>query len=161
MNLELYFDGAVEPVNPGGHGSWGWVIKDAATGEAVETREGDLGRSPGMTNNIAEYSALEDGLSRVCDLYLKGLPRQLAGLTVFGDSQLALYQVTGRWKCNREHLRERRDRCRSLVELLKRSGVRVALQWIPRDRNAEADALSRLAWTMATGQPFPERRRGA
>jgi ribonuclease HI len=158
VNLELYFDGAVEPVNPGGHGSWGWVLKDAATGETVETREGDIGRAVWMTNNIAEYAALENGLSRVCERFMQG-PAPILGLTVFGDSQLALYQVTGRWKCNREHLRGRRDRCRSLVELLRRSGVRVALQWVPRDMNTEADALSRSAWTKATGRPFPERRR--
>jgi ribonuclease HI len=153
MHLELYFDGACEPTNPGGTGSFGWVIVDALTGKAIDSGDGSIRPGPAVTNNVAEYFALGHGLKRLCD----DTPEGLTVLTVKGDSKLAVHQVGGSWACNKDHLRKLRDRCRELLGVLRGKGIEIELLWVPREQNEEADALSQQGWEKATGKPFPVR----
>lgn len=133
--LRLYFDGAIEPVNPGGCASYGWVLKSGdvivAQGHGVVS-----GPGPESTNNVAEYGALIAGLEAFVHGALRSEP-----VEVCGDSRLVLEQVAGRWKCKAKHLRPFLFRAKALVAKCKR----LTLRWIPREENAEADALSRRA----------------
>lgn len=149
--LIVYFDGACEPRNPGGYGTWGWVLKDAATGETLETGQGCDGFGTGRTNNRSEYLALGFALRHLNDSGWTGT------LECRGDSQLVCYQIYGSWQCNKDHLRKLRDRCRQLLQELAPGTHRIV--WVPRDQNQEADQLSQLAYEQATGKRFPERRR--
>ena len=79
-------------------------------------------------------------------------------MTVRGDSKLVVNQVNGVWACNFAHLREARGRCQKLIERLER-GDEVELEWVPREQNTEADALSVAAYETHTGRSFPERKR--
>ena len=55
--ITIYFDGLCRPKNPGGVATYGYVIyKD---GEKVKSGFGVIGSGAGMTNNVAEYSALK------------------------------------------------------------------------------------------------------
>ena len=72
-----------------------------------------------------------------------------------GDSMLVINQITGSWKCNKEHLQKARDRCKELIT--KITPQQFELEWVPREQNEEADALSRKAYEEATGQKFPVR----
>ena len=55
--ITLYFDGLCRPRNPGGVATYGYVIyKD---GKKVKRGYGVVGSGTGMTNNVAEYSALK------------------------------------------------------------------------------------------------------
>lgn len=147
--LILNFDGACEPTNPGGLGTWGFYIQEDAhgmKGRFVHADKGSLGQSPSMTNNVAEYTALGKGLRWLFDAGKKGR------LLVRGDSKLVICQVTGEWNCNAAHLVALRDRCRELL-----AGFEWKAQWVPREENEPADRLTRQAWEDITGKAFPSR----
>ena len=144
--LTLHFDGACEPRNPGGVATYGWVLSTGHSGCGVVATGG-----PTSTNNLAEWSALGFGLRWIADQKLK--PEKLL---IFGDSQLVVRQLNHEWACNKEHLQKLRARCEELLKAIDRPW---AAEWIPREKNEDADALSRKAYTDHTGKPFPERRR--
>lgn len=146
----LHFDGLTEPRNPGGHMAWGWVL--FRPGESNLTGKGSLEAKPENTNNVAEYTGLGHGLRAVVDLIKKGAVCR--NLFIFGDSKLVVCQLSGTWACNMPHLQKLRDRC---LELLKEAKVRWEADWIPREENEEADALSKDAYRELTGQEAPER----
>lgn len=147
MRWVLNFDGACEP-NPG-LGSWGYVVTRPDDGQVFAG--GFLG--DGVTNNVAEYAALGNGLKAI-----KGLVP--AGQTVYvrGDSQLVINQVAGSWQCRNGRLQKCLDRVNEIVADLTAAGVTLAFEWVPRECNADADEQSRTAWEAATGRTFPERR---
>ena len=51
IELTLHFDGACEPVNPGGIATYGWVL--AVAGVSAATGHGVAAEGPGATNNLA------------------------------------------------------------------------------------------------------------
>jgi ribonuclease HI len=149
MNVTIYFDGACEPKNPGGVATAGWII----LGDNDEPLGGDccvICRGEGATNNVAEWAALGKALRHVAD---SGL--QVGTLQIYGDSMLVVNQLTGNWNCNKEHLQKLRDRCKELISQINPSDL--VVEWIPREQNEEADALSRKAYEEATGKKFPVR----
>ena len=139
--IELYFDGACEPFNPGGTASYGWVIKK--DNKIIKEGSGIVGTGEGMTNNIAEYSGLVKGLEEFLKLNLK------EQLLIKGDSNMVINMISGKWGWNKKkniwkphtkmpHLKELLD---GALKLLKKIDYEV--QWIPREENKEADALSK------------------
>lgn len=150
----IHFDGACEPVNPGGVASYGWVL--FRDGERVADGCGVLCRGNGATNNLAEYGALGYALR-----YLKDHPGSHDGaerIIIRGDSQLVVKQINGEWACRAENLIPYRDRC---LVLLKQVGKLCVVEWVRREFNEAADAMSRRAYEQETGQDFPETARGA
>lgn len=147
----LYFDGLTEPKNPGGAMAWGWLIlRDGA--ETVSGSDA-LPAKPSNTNNIAEWLALGFGLRAVSDLLAAS---KCGGLLIRGDSNLVINQLAGRWNCKAEHLKKYLNRCREIVGGFD---FLVTYEWIPRDENAEADALSQRGYEKLVGSPPPERKR--
>lgn len=134
-NLTIYADGLCEPCNPGGYACYGWVAIDGAT--EVASGKGCVGHGAGMTNNLAEYTAA-----------IKALEWAVAGKNGGGvlrtDSQLVARQFGGQWRCNDDRLRVLLARLRELAE---RAGCGV--EWVPRENNRRADALSRQAYAEA------------
>ena len=124
---QAWFDGATNP-NPGERGIGG-VLKGPA-GERIEISE-NIGFG---TNNEAEYAALMAVLDAAIDA-------KVQKLEVFGDSQLVIKQVSGEWLINSKALV---PMCQSVLDL-KAQIPSVALRWIPREQNAEADVLSKRA----------------
>jgi ribonuclease HI len=147
-DLKLYFDGACEPINPGGTGTYGFVI--LRCGEVIDVGRGSCGRGPGTTNNISEYAAITHGLERMIALGLN----EGQDVEVFGDSKLVVEQVCGRWRINKPHLRLHVE---SVRELLSRFPS-WTLTWVPREQNEQADEQSRIAYQEVTGEEFPTRR---
>lgn len=153
------FDGACEPKNPGGVATAGWCI--AFRGQELWRDARFVCEGDGATNNVAEYHALGHAL-RWCDDNLPMLKaRGINSLIVCGDSKLVIEQTIGRWSCNKEHLARLRERCKRLIESVERAGVSVNLQWVPREENVRADALSREAYEKHTLEKFPTRRQYA
>jgi ribonuclease HI len=141
-HLELWFDGACEPVNPGGVASCGWVVyrvegsekERIASGSKVVKRGG-----PTSTNNYAEWCGLGCGLRWMLD----NMKDECFGavLTVVGDSDLVLKQLAGKWRCKKTHLQKLKRRCEEIIEQL---GIdRIETRWVPREQNQEADRLSK------------------
>lgn len=137
MSWIAYCDGACEPKNPGGTGTWAYVMIDEV-GNEVDRDSGSLGSNPSMTNNIAEYHAVLRALR-----YAWNMPVVVGKVRT--DSKLVVEQVHGRWACNAEHLIPLRDEIRELL-----CGGEIELEWVPRRRNQRADELSREAYRRAT-----------
>lgn len=134
MNLDhAYFDGAVEPVNPGGTGGWGFVIYDAS-GTKIKDDCGVMRARPSMTNNVAEYVAAGAAIKAY-----RGLGRP-GPFLLFGDSKLVVEQMSGRWRAKKGAYIVVRNRLLALVETCE---FEIRWQWIPRDLNTVADQLSK------------------
>lgn len=124
----LYFDGASRG-NPG-PARFGAVLCDATTGNRLAVTAGALENGDG-TNNEAEYTALIRGLELARE---HGVRR----LLVRGDSLLVVRQVNGEWRIKKDTLRALAQRARDLAV----SFEQIRITWIPREENAEADALA-------------------
>lgn len=151
--ITIFFDGACEPVNPGGIATAGWYILGEDGAELVRGHR-VVARGAGATNNVAEWSALGFALRWLLDH--RQADARGAELLIHGDSQLVCNQLTLRWRCNKAHLLRLRDRCRELLKQLALESWRA--EWVPRERNERADELSKLAYVEATGRRPPERR---
>ena len=118
--------------NPGVAG-YGALVRDPATGRVLVELAEPLGKA---SNNVAEYSGLLAGLRAVLDL------EPGASVRVKMDSKLVVEQMSGRWKIKHEDMRrlalEARDLCAEIVD----AGGSVDFEWIPREKNKDADALS-------------------
>jgi ribonuclease HI len=129
MNLVLYVDGGSRG-NPGLAGA-GVVIVDAATQHPRHEAGYFVGR---VTNNVAEYQGLIRGLTIAASL----APQQL---TVRADSQLMVYQMTGRYRVKTPHLKPLHQQA---VELSQQIG-HVEFEHVYREDNKRADELANKA----------------
>jgi ribonuclease HI len=137
QTLTVFADGLCEP-NPNGKGCWGWVAFDSE-GKRVACGWGFAGSGAGMTNNVAEFTAIIEALRWI----ITTAPGTQVEL--LSDSQVAVRQILGEYSCHKAHLQELRDEALSLI-----ARADVTLRWIPREQNAEADALSQKAYREAS-----------
>lgn len=122
-----WFDGSAHP-NPGRCGIGGLL-----TGPAAQRVE--ISRPAGYGNSSeAEYHALIAVLQAA-------VRAGASGLTIYGDSQVVINDVGAEAKGQAPALRELRAAAVALMAQLND----VALRWIPRHKNPEADALSQRA----------------
>lgn len=134
--LRLHVDGASRG-NPGESG-FGVHVADE-DGNPVAALYGYLGQA---TNNVAEYQALLHGLRFA-------LGRGAARVEVFSDSELLVRQIGGRYRVKSPGLE---PLFREAVALLARF-ERARVSHVPRERNAEADALANRAVDERTSSP--------
>jgi probable phosphoglycerate mutase len=122
--------------NPG-PAAYGALVRDAATGEVLNSEGLTLGVT---TNNVAEYSALVAGLemARAID--------PDAALDVRMDSKLVIEQMAGRWKVKHPAMKPLFAKARQLTPAV------VTWTWVPREQNKAADALVNAA---LDGHPRP------
>jgi len=138
--ITLYFDGLCRPRNPGGVATYGYVMyKD---GKMVKSGYGVVGSGTGMTNNVAEYSALK----RAAEWVRENCSED--EIVIKGDSQLVIHQMNGTWQIKSETSKKFVPEIRRLLE-----GRKTRYVWIPREQNAEADQLSNVAYSQAGGEP--------
>ncbi len=103
---------------------------------------GTIGTGPGMTNNLAEFTALWRGLQAF--LCLKGRDRHGNTLNCVGDSQLVINIMNNKWHWHPDKsyfsaylgANEVSDR-------LFMSGNCLNFQWITREQNELCDDLSK------------------
>lgn len=125
MKAILRADGGARG-NPGPAGI-GVVLEDL-DGNVV----GEIARGIGVaTNNVAEYTALIEGLKLA---QAKGVTE----IDVRMDSKLVVFQVRGEWKIKNDALRQLAAR----AERLLRGFERKSLSYVPREQNAAADKLA-------------------
>lgn len=123
-----YIDGAARG-NPG-PASYGVVVR-APDGRAIESLSKYVGRT---TNNVAEYYALIAALD-----YAHA--HRIAKLRVSSDSELLVRQMQGRYKVKSADLKPLHERARKLAAGL----AHFSIEHVPREQNAEADALANAA----------------
>ena len=131
--ITIYFDGLCRPRNPGGVATYGYVVYKG--GEKVKSGNGVIGSGAGMTNNVAEYSALNHAVEWV----IRHCPDD--ELLIRGDSQLVIHQMNGTWQIHSETSKKFVPAIRRLLQ-----GRQTRFDWIPREQNTEADLLSNLAY---------------
>ena len=131
MTITVYIDGLSEPSNPG-TGTYGYLIYDGENRLA----EGSGLAGHDVTSNFAEYTALEQALRRLKSLGIEG------DVLIRSDSQLLVGQMSAGWKVKGGMYVEKLKEVR---ELLKDFGS-VQFEWIPREKNEEADILTRVAY---------------
>ena len=125
MQAILYADGGARG-NPGPAGI-GVLLVDV-DGNVL----GEIGRGIGQTtNNVAEYTALIEGLKLAHE---KGVTE----IDVRLDSKLVVFQVRGEWKIKNDTLRQLAAKAKSL---LRRFEVK-SLTYVPREKNVAADKLA-------------------
>lgn len=124
----IIFDGGSRG-NPGaGYGSY--ELRTRTRREIVRLTFGS-----NVTNNEAEYrtliAALRDTLSRLAASETDPGSRSIA---VHGDSQLVIFQVTGKWKVKTPHIRPLHAEATALLARF----MRADLQWQPRAMSVRA-----------------------
>jgi ribonuclease HI len=127
MELTIYTDGASRN-NPGEAGAGIFIMRN---GEPFEKIARYLGTT---TNNIAEYTAAIIGLEHAIKL-------GATSVKLNADSELLVKQLNGQYKVKNEGLKPLHAKAK---ELIARIGS-VEVQYIPRERNKEADALANKA----------------
>lgn len=129
---------ASEPTNPGGYGAWGATV--CVDGERVYEGSGYLGKKAGMTNNVAEYSGVQAALQWAADNGFAGVD---CDVVVRGDSKMAVKQLAGEWKVKAGAYVPYFYYAQRTAMLFKS----IRFVWIPREKNAECDALSKKVLT--------------
>jgi ribonuclease HI len=127
LGCVLYFDGACRG-NPGPMGI-GVVLLE--NGKKIKEISKRLGKG---TNNIAEWSALIEGLKLA-------KAHGCRELEVRGDSQLIIRQITGRYMVKNENLIPLHDEAGKLCGNFEK----ISFKWVQREKNADTDALSNRA----------------
>jgi ribonuclease HI len=127
--IEVYTDGRAEP-NPG-LGTYGFVVY--REGKRLHSEHGVAGRR--VTNNYAEYLCLVKALE-----YLHA--RRNERIRVLSDSKLLVSQMKGEWKVKKGAYLEEYLKAKDLA-----SGFAdLEFEWIPREKNEEADELTNIAF---------------
>ncbi|MDG6244653.1 MAG: ribonuclease HI family protein [Methanolobus sp.] len=143
----MNFDGSCDP-NPGGIMGFGWVIH-WSSGKAAKEGSKEKKPSPTNTNNVAEYTALKEGISDYLEHGGKG------PLQVYGDSSLVINQMSGKWKVNNKNLAAIKEKT---LYVIKKHGLKVKFTWVPREQNSTADRLAMPASRSrpsSNASPFP------
>ncbi|HET7800805.1 MAG TPA: reverse transcriptase-like protein [Humibacillus xanthopallidus] len=118
--------------NPGVAG-YGALVRDPVSGRVLIEMAEPLGK---QSNNVAEYSGLLAGLRAIVDL------DPSADVVARMDSKLVVEQMSGRWKIKHEDMRRLALEARDLCAKIGDAGGSVSFEWIPREKNKAADALS-------------------
>ncbi|GAU31790.1 hypothetical protein TSUD_22360 [Trifolium subterraneum] len=114
-------------------GSGAGIILENGDGVLIEV---SLGLSFPTTNNQAEYEAFLAGLRLAEDMGAEEI-------TIFTDSQLVASQVSGEYQTKEERHLEYLNLIRTKLAKFKETEVK----HVPREHNARADVLSKLAST--------------
>lgn len=132
--IAVYCDGCCEP-NPGGVAAFGWAAYRGP--EKIHEFASVACAGEGATNNVAEYAAVVSALGWLLASGFGG-----ERVVVHSDSRLLVCQLAGRYRVKAAGLVAVHRRAAALAMRFRE----VSFRWIPREKNAEADALARKAW---------------
>ena len=124
-HLTVSCDGASRG-NPGPAGIGVSIVDD--DGAVVDEIARGIGET---TNNVAEYTAVIEGLARARELGARAV-------TLRSDSLLLINQLTGRYRVKTPHLVPLHRRARSIAAGFDR----ISFRHVPREQNVEADRLA-------------------
>lgn len=133
MNI-AYFDGACQPINPGGNMGIGVFIQlDNGHNHHISYCIFASEFETQTSNNIAEYLALNSALEYFIEHKMQDLP-----IGIIGDSQLVIKQMIGEYGANSGLYIPHYRRAQELAEQF----ANLSFRWVPREQNAIADGLS-------------------
>lgn len=129
MKLKVYTDGWAR-WNP--WIAWIWVYITDEYGKEIEKRYKNLWTK---TNNEAEYLWAFYWIQRAIELNAEEID-------LYMDSSLVINQLSSKWKIKKDELKVLHNK---IIELIKKSWIKVNFNWIAREQNKEADRLSNVA----------------
>lgn len=132
MRITAYIDGLCEPTI--GIACYGYIVY--ADKDMLFSGRGIVGEGAGMSNNVAEYSALIKVLEE-----LVGKNLQNEEIVICSDSRLLVNQMSGLWSIQGGYYLPYYERAKELV----RKFPNIMFVWIPREKNIEADRLCKVA----------------
>jgi ribonuclease HI len=136
--VTIFTDGACEPINPCGAASAAFVVVNHAN-EIIHKEAKVIGIGRGMTNNLAELTAIAEALK-----WAEG--QGYKSVTILSDSKLSVNLLNGRWSANPSAAYfPAYQAARSTLIALREKGVKVIIKWTPRDEfwfNTVADELA-------------------
>ncbi len=131
--IKAYFDGACEPNTPTGRMAYGAVIYQHE--EKIHEISYQYKPKDGISsNNVAEYCGAIAVMRYLLDAKL-----HYSENYIFGDSKLVIEQLKGSWTANKGAYLPYYKIAISLACQF----TDTHFEWIARERNTEADALSR------------------
>lgn len=134
----IYCDSSIEPMNPDGILAWAYIVKES--GKIIHQDVHISGWGKGTTNNQGEMQAVLGAM-----LWLVSLPPdKRPPVVIHSDSQLIVNQCAGTWNCYDEKLQKLLALINRAKEQYRKS---IFFKWIKREKNTEADALSRTLYT--------------
>jgi ribonuclease HI len=137
-NVTIFTDGACEPINPCGAATAAFVVVNHAN-EIIHKEAKVIGVGRGMTNNLAELTAIAEALK-----WAESQGYQ--SVTILSDSKLSVNLLNGRWSANPSAAYfPAYQAARSTLIALREKGVKVIIKWTPRDEfwfNMVADELA-------------------
>lgn len=132
---KCYFDGACD-TNPYGNMGVGSVIYRGGNME-FDCSYG-IHAKKSNSNNVAEYLGAISILE-----WLIGNADKGDSALILGDSKMVIMQMVGAWKVKEGLYKPYAIKSKELIRELEKKKVILKFKWIPRDRNEEADGLSK------------------
>jgi len=143
--ITTYFDGACEPVNPNGTGSYAFVVLDSDNKVIYHEAKiicpsyyflpNSVFKPTTTSTNVSEYTAC------ICLLtYLLQNGFKDESIIVYGDSKLVVNQMSGDWKIGQGHYLFLAHYCKHVLLNLFKD---IRFQWIRGEENFMADELSK------------------
>ena len=133
--IKAYFDGACEPNFDGGKMAYGYVVYQHEE-KIKEFSSLYKSRDNTASNNIAEYCGVIAVLQ-----YLIQNKFTNHEVYIFGDSKMVIEQMKGAWTARHGKYLPYHEKAMLLVaNFFERIPD---FQWIPKEKNTEADILSR------------------
>jgi ribonuclease HI len=136
--VTIFTDGACEPINPCGAAAAAFVAVNHAN-EIIHQDAKVIGIGRGMTNNLAELTAIAEALK-----WAEG--QGFKSVTILSDSKLSVNLLNSRWSANQSAAYySAYQAARSTLIALREKGVKVIIKWTPRDGvwfNKVADELA-------------------
>ena len=140
--IQVHFDGLCQPYNPGGIACYAFLILAKKGQEQQQYSEYGLAAEPfsdSATNNVAEYTGIIKALEWLLE---KNNYKNNQKIIIRGDSQLVINQINGKYKVRAVKIIPLYQKVKSLLSKFKD----IKIEWIPRDKNKEADKLSNKAY---------------
>jgi len=136
--ITIFTDGACEPINPCGAASAAFVVVNHAN-EIIHKEAKVIGIGRGMTNNLAELTAIAEALKWVENQGYKSV-------IIMSDSKLSVNLLNNRWNANPSAAYfPAYQAAKGALIALREKGVKVIIKWTPRDEfwfNMVADELA-------------------
>lgn len=136
--LEVYFDGSAQKGEY--KGGVDVTQNNVSVGQYCERFYN------AKSSNESEYNALLLALRKTIEHVKANPDRHFQYVIIFGDSQLVINQMTGKFKAKNLMMRSYRDKARKLEKELRSllpKAVSFDYQWISREKNRTADKLSK------------------
>lgn len=134
--IRINFDGACGPKNPGGRcGGGAVIIKDNEILAEIFDEYIPFNKQE-TSNNLGEYYGLLKALQ-----FLVNSNLQDETVDVYGDSNLVISQMQGKWRIKNGIYKDIAWKTRLYSKKFKF----IRFNWIPREENEWADALSKKA----------------